>query len=295
MTDSQHKTSIAWLPAVAGTGLCMGAIALLTADAFSTGHIGVHHAMQPLLVLGTVAAAVLAHKASWRRPVSALMFLLLALLGSLATVYGTLGRQADARDTKVGAALAENRTLTLKSEELDTARATAKRECATGAGTKCTNASARVDALVSSMATLRTVSPDPRADAIADLLHLVASADKKHVRAIVGAVDPLVLPLFLELGSILFFAVAFPCKRKAVATIAAQATDNCPQSFTRDEALRDLMTMRAAGSGKVLAQRWRVDPSTASRWLQAFEASGAIDRNRAGKSKQVLALAAPRR
>src|SRR4029077_10360232 len=121
-------------------------------------------------------------------------------------IYGTLGRQADARDSKVGAALAENRTLQLQNEELATARATAARECKSGAGQKCTNASARVDALVSAMSSLRTVSPDPRGDAIAELLHLVASADKAHTRAVVAAVDPLVLPLFLELGSILFFA-----------------------------------------------------------------------------------------
>jgi hypothetical protein len=85
----------------------MGAIGLLTADAFSTGHLTVTHVLQPLLVLGTVAAAVLAHQSGWRRPINTLLFLLLAGVGSLATIYGTLGRQADARDIKVGTALAE--------------------------------------------------------------------------------------------------------------------------------------------------------------------------------------------
>jgi hypothetical protein len=160
----------AWLPAIAGSGLCMGAIGLLTADALTTGHLTITHVLQPLLVLGTVAAAVLTHQSGWRRPVNALLFLCLAVLGSLATIYGTLGRQADARDTQVGTALAENRTLQLRREALETAKWDAKRECATGVGQRCTAASARVDRLVGEMQSLRTVSPDPRADAIAELL-----------------------------------------------------------------------------------------------------------------------------
>jgi hypothetical protein len=240
----------------------MGAIGLLTADAFSTGHLTVTHALQPLLVLGTVAAAVLAHQSGWRRPVNTVLFLLLAGFGSLATIYGTLGRQADARDTKVGTALAENRTLQLRSEALDTAKADAKRECVSGVGQRCTNANARVDKLVGEMASLRTVSPDPRADTIADLLWLIASLDKARVRAIVAAVDPLVLPLFLELGSILFIAIAWPHRRTA---IAVQLSSHANRTFTRDEALRDLEQLREAGSGRYLAHRWGVDPATASR------------------------------
>jgi DNA-binding transcriptional ArsR family regulator len=296
MATNEHKTSVCLLPAIAGTGLCIGAVALLTSDAFSSGHVTVMHALQPLLIIGAIAAAVQAHRSltSWR-PVSALAFVALALLGSLACAYGTLGRMSEARDVKTADALASNRQLTIVNETLQTAKADAARECKSGVGTKCTNASARVDKLVGEMASLRTVSPDPRADAIADLLHLVASADKVKVRAIVAAVDPLVLPLFLELGSILFFAVAFPTKRKPVTTIVECNTPQSMQSFTREQALRDLAQLKHAGSGRYLAQRWGVDPSTASRWLQSFEASGAIDRNRSGKSKTVLAIAGPRR
>jgi hypothetical protein len=199
----------------------MGAIGLLTADALTTGHLTITHTLQPLLVLGTVAAAVLAHRAGWCAPVTTLLFLLVALLGSLATVYGTLGRQTDARDAKVGTALAENRTLQLRSEALDIAKQDAKRECASGVGQRCTAATARVDKLVGEMASLRTVSPDPRADAIADLLWLVAGVDKARVRLIVAAIDPLLLPIFLELGSVVFFAAAFPTQR----AVQLSATD----------------------------------------------------------------------
>ena len=292
MTSHDTKTSVCLLPAVAGTGLCIGAIGLLCADAISSGHLTILHAMQPLLVLGTVAAAVLAHKPSWRRPGSALAFLLLAALGSVATIYGTLGRQADARDSKVGAALAENRTLQLQNEELATARATAARECKSGAGQKCTNASARVDALVSAMSSLRTVSPDPRGDAIADLLHLVASADKAHTRAVVAAIDPLVLPLFLELGSILFFAVAFPSKRVATVTLSQVLPEVAAKVFTKDSALADFRSLKASNSQSFLADRWQVSEGTVSKWMKDWQATGTVHRKRDGRAK-VAALALP--
>jgi hypothetical protein len=273
----------------------MGAIGLLTADALTTGHLTITHALQPLLVLGTVAAAVLAHRSGWRAPVNTLLFLLVALLGSLATVYGTLGRQADARDAKVGTALAENRTLQLRNEALDVAKADAKRECASGFGQRCTNATARVDKLVSDMASLRTVSPDPRADAIADLLWLVASADKARVRAIVAAIDPLLLPIFLELGSVVFFAAAFPGRatgRNGVQLSETQSAMRRP--WSQAEALAQFRQMREIGAQQFLADRWSVDKSTVSRWLRQWETDGLIRRRRDGRCKSVALPVDPR-
>jgi hypothetical protein len=301
MTSHNDTSRIAWLPAISGTGLCMGAIGLLCADAISSGHVTVLHLMQPLLVLGTVAAACLAHRSGWRRPGSTLAFALLAALGSLATIYGTLGRQADARDTRVGAALAENRTLQLRTEALDVAKADAARECKSGVGQKCTNASARVDALVSAMSSLRTVSPDPRGDAIADLLHLVVSADKAHTRAVVAAIDPLVLPLFLELGSILFFAVAFPSRKVRqelkIATDVAGKSDerveSCQPVWTREVILADLRKMKAVGAQRFLADRYGISEGQVSKVLKEFELAGHITRQRDGQSKMISI--APRR
>jgi len=295
MTTKEH--SIAWLPAAAGTGLALGAIALLTADAITTGHLTITHAMQPLLVLGTCIAAAWAHRSGWRHPLSALAFASLALLGSLATIYGTLGRQADARDTKVATAVAENRQLANRHDDLEAARVTAKAECKSGHGKRCESATARVDALVASMAALRQVSPDPRADAIADLLHLVASFDKAHTRKVVAAIDPIVLPLFLEVGSILFIAAAFPRRKRAMvaqsSTIAEQPTATVAQALSRAAALADLQAMRQAGSGKVLADRWGVHPATVSRWLAEWQSTGEIARERDGKA--VKAIAGPAR
>jgi hypothetical protein len=297
MTTNDH--SIAWLPAVAGTGLALGAIALLTADALTTGHLTITHAMQPLLVLGTCIAAAWAHRCGWRHPLAALSFASLALLGSLATIYGTLGRQADARDTKIAGAMAENRQLAHRTDDLDTARATAKVECKSGAGKRCGAATARVDNLVASMSSLRTVSTDPRGDAIADLLHLVAGADRVHTRKVVAAVDPIVLPLFLEVGSILFFAAAFPRRKVATVTVSPHtltvAEESVSKVFTKAHALADLQTLKASGSQQFLAQRWGVSEPTVSKWMSTWQHDGAIDRNRQGKNVRVLAIAPPQR
>src|SRR5215475_3935966 len=206
-----HTPSLSVVPFVAGTLLWTGATALLLEDAVRAGQLTVTNALMPVLTLGTVCAAVYAHRSlgAWR-PISGVLFVVLAVLGSLATVYGTLGRQAEARDHKQADAMAENRTLSLKEEELVQAKALAKKECVT-IGPRCQQWQARVDTLTREMASLRAVAVDPRADAIQRIATLVGF-DGNHVRAIVQAIDPLVLPLFLEMGSILFFAAAFPTR-----------------------------------------------------------------------------------
>jgi hypothetical protein len=147
----------------------------------------------PVLTLGTVCAAVYAHRSLcvWR-PISGVLFVVLAVLGSLATIYGTLGRQAEVRDYKQANAMAENRTLGLKEEELVQAKANAKKECAT-IGPRCQQWNARVDQLTREMSSLRAVAVDPRADAIQRFATLLGFQGER-IRAVVQAFDPLVLP-----------------------------------------------------------------------------------------------------
>ena len=66
-------------------------------------------------------------RSSVSRPGSA--FLVLALLGSLVTLYGTLSRTAAARDGQQADAMAMNRNLVEKGEALEAAKASAKAEC----------------------------------------------------------------------------------------------------------------------------------------------------------------------
>jgi hypothetical protein len=194
------------------------------------------------------------------------LFVLLAVLGSLATIYGTLGRQAEFRDHKQADAMAENRTLSLKEEELGPAKALAKKECNT-IGPRCQQWQTRVDTLTREMSSLRAVAVDPRADAIQRLTTLVG-LDGNQIRAIVQALDPFVLPLFLEMGSILFFAAAFSSHKQTIPQpfqgTDLQSSEIVHRIWTKEEAFQDLRRLREVGSGRFLAAWWSVAPSTVS-------------------------------
>jgi len=142
------------------------------------------------------------------------------------------------------------------------------------------------------MSSLRAIAVDPRADAIQRLATLIG-LDGNHARAIAQAFDPLVLPLFLELGSILFFAVAFPIlNRPAIETIAQPlhaTVDNCTRVFSKDEAHQDLKRLREAGSGRYLAAHWGRDPATVSRWLAEWKEVGTVARHRQGRTIRAIA------
>jgi hypothetical protein len=70
------------------------------------------------------------------RPVLKPAFLFLAVLGSVLTCYGTMGRQALGNDSREQEAKRQNRTLATKLEELQEAKAGAKAECIK-AGDRC--------------------------------------------------------------------------------------------------------------------------------------------------------------
>jgi hypothetical protein len=150
--------------------------------------------MLATIVAGLPLRQLLQSSAS--RPGSA--FLVLALPGSLATIYGTLSRTATARDVQAADAMAMNRTLAENGEALEAAKASAKAECRS-LGPKCVASNQRVDQLTREMAPLRAVAVDSWSDAIAKLAELLGQ-DGKRVRAIISALDPVILPLFLEAG-----------------------------------------------------------------------------------------------
>ena len=73
---SSPTPSLCVVPFVAGTGLWTGATALLLEDAIRSGQLTVANALMPALTMGTVCAAVYAHRSltAWR-PVSGVLFL----------------------------------------------------------------------------------------------------------------------------------------------------------------------------------------------------------------------------
>jgi hypothetical protein len=163
MTTPNIAPRVHTVPATIGTLLWGAATAMLLEEAWHAQRFDVATMATPILTAATVAAAVRAHHAiaSWRL-FSGAAFALLALLGSVIMASGTLGRLAEAKDTKEATVGAANRGYGMKTEELKTARDDAKRECKSGVGQKCTNANARVDQLTRSQGGLdsSTCNPD---------------------------------------------------------------------------------------------------------------------------------------
>jgi hypothetical protein len=281
-----------------GLALWLAASCLLVEDAIHSGHWSTQHLLSPLLTLATATAGIYCHRRlATLRLLSASGFTLVAVFGSALVVYSTTGRTAANSDARQAGALAVHSVAKDKREELATARITAKAECKSGFGTRCTNATARVDALTTELAALRPGSIDPRGDALAKLATLLGQ-DGERVRAIASAVDPWALPVWLELASIVFLSAAFPHRRKKVFTPAngfqLESVENVGKAFTKEQALLDFRTMRSSGSQRFLADRWQVSEGCVSKWLRQWEDGGAIDRQRLGKHKAALALPLPR-
>ena len=297
MTDHQTTPAVMWVPATIGVLLWGAATALLLEEAWHAQRFDVATLSVPVVTAATVAAAVRAHHAfvSWRL-LSAAAFAMLALLGSIIMASGTLGRLAEAQDGKQATVGAVNRGYGMKTEELKIARGDAARECKSGVSTKCMNANGRVDALTKELSGIVVRSTDPKADSIARLAALIGF-DGKYVREIVQAFDPVTLPLFLEFGSVLFFAGAFPHRRAATVHKAETVSDRLPdlpsetrKSLSQREALSDFRSLKQTGSQKFLADRWQVSEGCVSKWLSAWEVSGNAERRRVGKSNQLAAI-----
>lgn len=301
-----------------GTLLWLGATALLLEDAWRQGHLTVSHALMPVLTAGTIGAAVNFHHSLARlRLMSAAGFLLLAALGSLATVYGTMGRQAEARDGRAAAAEAANRTLANGREALQSARrsladaeAEVARECRSGFGRNCTGWRATADErraearrAEAQLSTMSAAPVDARADAAVRLAMLLGASDEAWLRALVAALDPVLLPFFLELGSILFFAAGLPAGDGDSVSEdegddsdgerdVGKAEESVEGPWTQERALDDLLTMlrrNVSTDQRLLARRWSRSESCVSKWMRDWEDEGAISRSRDGRSRRPTA------
>lgn len=288
---------IAPVPLLVGLGLYLAATGLLVEDVFRTGHVSSSHLLMPILTASTAAAAVFAHhRLADLRLIGAAMFAAVAILGSLLTIYSTLGRQADARDAKISTAIASNRTFELKRDALNDARRMHTIECGKR-GPRCKEWEARVDGLTTELAGLKVVAVDARADALSRLAGLLG-ANPHYIREIVDALDAPSLPLYLELASLVFLASAFPHRPRTTIEVAAKPTAIVATPltvWTQADALRDFKALKHSGAQHLLATRWNVDRSTVSRWLRDWQGDGLIDRKRDGRAKMALALPAPRK
>ena len=191
-------------------------------------------------------------------------------------------------------------------------------ECGSGKGTKCGGFTytvktweAAVTGYKAEISALGAPKPiDPKAErvaAIAAMLGVGISPDviQRHV----AIVEPLALPIFLELGSIILFGYGLGRGRKVAVQAPAPTRQPLPEieiandplplstsstAYTRDEALADLATLVRAGqhpeSQDWLADRWNVGKSAVSKWLRHWETAGQLPGNRQpeGRRKMVV-------
>lgn len=309
---------------VGGTAAAGGAVALLVRDAAVTGWT-VDLMLMPVLVGLTILCGHHTSKALFRgRVLSAAGLAILAVFGSTLTVYETMGRRAEVRDAKVAVATdsASQRShlqqmLAEAEENVTRYRKRLSDECGSGKGKKCDGFAytvktweAAVTGYKAEISSLGAPKPiDPKAErvaAIAAMFGVGISPDviQRHV----GVLEPLALPIFLELGSIILFGYGLGRGRKIEAPAPTRqplpeievANDPLPLStsstpaYTRDEALADLATLVRAGqhpeSQDWLAERWGRTKGCTSKWLMHWEATGQMPGNRQpdGRRKMVV-------
>ena len=230
------KTTMIHSPAAIAGGVLAagGALALLVRDGFVTGFT-LDHALMPVLVALTILTGHLMGAAlrDWK-PISFLAFAGLACLGSSLTVYETMGRRAEVRDVKVASAKQSveevariSRDLVLTRELVTESQKAVGLECASGRGKKCEGLTfvlnqrqASLEKLEGQMEHLGAPPPvDPKAERAAAFLALFGFAPKP-VKANVAVFEPMVLPFFLELGSIFLFGYGVKRHRPATVKVA---------------------------------------------------------------------------
>lgn len=301
---------------VGGTAAACGAIALLIRDAWSGG-LTVDLCLMPLLVGLTILAGHLFGGALRNaRVVSAAGLLALAIFGSGMTIYETAGRRAEIRDAKVAVATgaAEKRThlsqmLAEAEQALATHRRTKDSECLSGRGKLCKAAEYTVSTWEHAVTGYETklaqlpppVPVDPRADRVAAIAGFFGAT--VDVPKIVAVIEPLLFPMFLELGSIILFGYGLgrPASSRSRVAAPAAITEReepvTPQEIedirpffvpmSRQQAEQDLVTMIALGtsipSQQWLADRWKVAEGTVSKWVSLWETQGLAVRNRIGR------------
>lgn len=321
----QTKYYVHSWPSMAG-GLVAAAssVALLTRDAFASGFT-LDHALMPVLVGLTV---LVSHEA-WRamkecKPVSTAGLLLLAVMGSGLIVTETMGRRAEIRDSKtiVAQDAADRRTeaiAALAGARADLAKVEPERrtECHGAPDPlpprgwpKCRRLTGEAEALQSRIAGLETTvaamkpAPvDPKAERVAAAAVLFGIApDHATARAAYQQLDPYLLSLFLELGSLIL--LGFGIRHREVseaATVSAEVSggrlveERKALTFERPLTDREIEDLRSLliGCDRPMTQRElaalaSVSPGEMSKRVAKAETAGVIRRWKDGRHDQVV-------
>jgi hypothetical protein len=230
------------LAIVAGALFALGTLGILLEDVIlHAAPFTLKHAITVIVVAGTIMVGHQVHKA-WHSNLkgSALGFGVLFLVGTLLTVYSSVGRQAEhtmVASAEVEAADRARTRATKGLTEAETMLADSQRElareCKSGKGRKCEGIAATVAVYTAAAkgyaAELEKLGPakvaTPEAKRAGELA-AVFGANPTKVEAAMILVIPFLTTLFLELGSIICLGYGFRPVRKA------PVNDNAQTSFS---------------------------------------------------------------
>lgn len=322
MTTYRSGRALAIVCGVTATG---GALAILLADPIQTGNWRLDHVLLPLIVAITIAAGHLSGSAlrGWRI-LPALGFVLIFAIGTVLTVYSSVGAQKSGAGARQEAAVAlHNEALAAKSAELVRARARLEQANAmadremTGesCGRRCNDWKTRAKEVAAHISQIEgeirglgapQIAPSkarPFAEAMGVLGLNAAQIEKAAV-----VFEPFAFSLLFELTAIVAFSYGFGGQRQSRAVAPVYMPESLPsvriepprggggvKVMNRDDALADLKALLKAGqepeSQDWLAERWGVQKGTASKWLSRWETEGELPGNRRteGRRKTVVA------
>lgn len=213
------------LAITAGIAASGGALWILCSDAITSGHWTNEEILMPVVVGITIAAGHLSASAlrMWR-PLAALGFAALFLLGTGLTIFNSVGRQATKSDTSALEVKVHNDLIREKQTELDStkqrlndAEKNADRERGTKCGTRCKDWEARakdlrriVTVLESEIAALGAPKPvNAKASRFAEVASIIIDTDRSKIEHVVATIEPFLWSLFLELTAIVGFGFGF--------------------------------------------------------------------------------------
>jgi len=302
---------------IAATG---GALAILLADPITTGNWRLDHGLLPVIVGVTIAAGHLVGSAlKSRKILSAFGFAAIFMLGTVLTVYSSVGSQRAATGDKVLSVEAHNKAFMEKQAELVTSRnrlsvaesmvdrETANKRCAQSCNdwkvrtTEVRSHIAIIEAQLARMGGEKIARP--KAQAFAEMM-AVFGFDRAKIEHAASVLESYAYSLLLELTAITAFGygcaprrLPMPIQPETSAMPVPRRTMTVPtlrivHPTQKEAALKDLQGLLAAGqvipSQDWLTARWNLQSKgTTSKWLADWETSGLVSRASIGRFKTV--------
>lgn len=216
------------LGAIAVGALCaVGAAGVLLADIYHTQTVTIDHALSVIVLIGTIAAGVMAVdslKSFWTWP-QALVLAALFATGSAYCVISTAGRTAESRAVKQleaeGRNAARTEILAKKTKAegmLEEQRKKHAAECSSGPGKRCNGIKESIAVYEAAVkgheADLAALGPEQPVNTkiknVAAIAAAITGGDVAKIEGLVTLVDPNIPALFLEAGSIVFLHIGRP-------------------------------------------------------------------------------------